>query len=213
MDTKRSKYNHLTTHDRDLIALLLGKGVSIRDIARKLGRSPSTISEEVKRNSFKGRYYVAINAQAKAEKRVLSARQRHPLKSPQIYSYVILKLRSGWSPEVIAGRLAKKYGKEVVCPETIYSFAYSDHKAAKRLALWQYLPRAHKKRRKKGGRKVNKSQIPGRISIHKRPAQVDGRKKIGHWEADTMEGKRIDNDGVHVDLERLTRKIFGTKLM
>lgn len=205
-------YKQLTAKDRDLIALLKGKGWSNKDIAGRLDKSVSTIGREINRNSFKDKYYVAIHAQSLHEKRKTVARGRHPLRSPQVYSHVVDKLRAGWSPEVIAGRLKKSFGKTVVCHESIYAFIYSDHSEAKRLKLWEYLPRKHRKRKLKGGRKVNKSRIPGRIGIHQRPAQVGIRKVVGHWEADTMEGKRVDSDGVHVDIERVTRKIVATKI-
>lgn len=210
MDTVH--HTKLTARERDLIAIWKGEGVRIREIARRLGRSHSTIIDEIRRNSYKGKYYVAIHAQAKTDKRKYLARKRHPLKNSKTYSYVIEKLEWGWSPEEIAGRLRKVYGKTVICTETIYSFIYSDHPGARRLALWQYLPRKHKKRRKKYGRRVQKGRIPERVSIHSRPAQVDNRRKPGHWEGDTMEGRKIDHDGVHTDLERLTRKVVATKI-
>lgn len=205
-------YKQLIGKDRDLIALLKGRGWSNKDIAKKLGRSVSTIGREIKRNSFKGKYYVAIHAHARSEKRKTGARARHPLKSPRIYLHVMDKLRAGWSPEVIAGRLNKKYGETLICHESIYSFIYSDHPEAKRLKLWEYLPRKHKIRRLKGGRKINKSSIPGRVSIHERPAQVGTRKVVGHWESDTIEGRKEDGDGIHVDIERVTRKMFAEKM-
>ena len=205
-------YKQLKGKDRDLIALLKGKGWSNKDIAKKLGRNVSTIGREIKRNSFKDKYYVSIHANTRSEKRKAAARTRHPLKDSDTYSHVIDKIKLGWSPELIAGRLKKKYGKTMICSETIYSFIYSNHPAAKRLKLWEYLPRKYKKRKSMGGRKVNKSNILGRISIHDRPVQVDTKKTTGHWESDTMEGKKVDKDGVHVDIERVTRKIFATKV-
>lgn len=208
-------HQKLTAKERDLIALWKGGGVSLREIARRLGRSLSTISDEIKRNSFQDsegvRFYVAIHAQAKADKKKALARKRHPLKDPKTYAYVIDKLRLGWSPEIIAGRLKKRHGKTIVCHETIYQFIYSNHFRARELKLWQYLPRGQKKRRKQRGRKVKRVQIPARVSIHQRPAQVNARLEIGHWEADTMEGKAHQN-GVHVEAERLARKTFLIKI-
>lgn len=211
-----SHHKKLTARERDLIALWKGGGVSLREIARRLGRSHSTIVEEIKRNSFTdsqgNRYYVAIHAQVKANKRKVLARKRQPLKDPQTFSYVIDKLRMGWSPEVIAGRLRKKDGKTIICQETIYSFIYSDHFKAKEFKLWQYLPRKQKKRKRQKGRKVKRVLIPDRVSVHQRPAQVDTRTEIGHWEGDTMEGRKIEKDGVHLELERVSRKLFAKKI-
>lgn len=201
----------LTALERDKIAILLASGAGIRSVARELKRSPSTISQEVRNNSFEGKYYVSIHAQALAEKRKREGRKWHPLKSPKVYSHVVKKLTQGWSPEIIAGRLARKHKKKIVCTETIYSFVYSDHPEAKRLALWQYLPRGQKKRRRKYGRKVQKHQIPGRVSIHDRPAGVGLRTQAGHWEGDTLEGKGHKN-GVLVIQERVSRKLFLVKI-
>lgn len=210
-------HTKLIARERDLIAVWKGGGVSLREIARRLGRSHSTIVEEVKRNSFRDkdgdRYYVAIHAQAKTNKRKVLARRRHPLKTPKVFSYVIDKLRLGWSPEVIAGRLKKKQGKSVICQETIYAFIYSDHPKAKEFKLWQYLPRKQKRRKKQQGRKAKRALIPDRVSIHQRPAQVETRVEIGHWESDTMEGRKIERDGIHLELERLSRKVFARKVV
>ncbi len=83
--------------ERDRIALLLASGVSMREIAKSLGRSVSSISEEVKRNSVDG-IYTSITAQALSDKRNTASRKTNPLKDPEIYSYVFDKLRCGWSP-------------------------------------------------------------------------------------------------------------------
>lgn len=209
METKH--HTKLTAQERDGIAVLLASGHSIRAIARDLHRSPSTISEEVRNNSFEGKYYVSIHAQALVDKRKLLARRRHPLKNKRIFSWVIGKLMRGWSPEIIAGSLNKKYKRTIICTETIYAFIYSNRPEAKRLDLWQYLPRGKKKRRKQKGRRVQKHQIPGRISIHERPAQVEQRKEARHWEGDTMEGQG-HKDSVFVNQERVSRKLLLTKI-
>src|SRR5581483_10737635 len=96
------KTTKLTPNERDQIAILLGKGLSLRDIALQLGRNPSTISREVRRNPFNDSY-VAISAQAQSDKRKFLARKRHPLKDPETYAYVLEKLHFGWSPEQISG--------------------------------------------------------------------------------------------------------------
>jgi IS30 family transposase len=210
---KDSKHHiKLTAQERDLIAIWKGGGLSLREIARRLGRSHSTVIDEIRRNKYKGRYYIAIHAQQQTDKRKTEARRRHPLKDPMIYSYVLDKLRRSWSPEQIAGRLRKRYGRNIICHETIYSFIYSDHPEAIRLKLWEYLPRKQKKRRKIRGRKVQKQRIPDRIPITQRPKAVDNRTQIGHWEGDSMEGKKKDKNGLHLELERLSRKLMDKKL-
>lgn len=199
-----------------MIAVWKGGGVSLREIARRLRRSHSTIIDEIRRNSFRDssgqKYYVAIHAQAKTTKRKFLAGRRHSLKDAQTYSYVVHKLREGWSPELIAGRLKKRHGRTVVCPETIYRFVYGNNTQAVKLKLWEYLPRKQKKRRRQKGRRTGRVRIPDRVSIHLRPARVDKKVEPGHWEADTMEGRRLDKDGIHIQLERLTRKILARKV-
>lgn len=206
METKH--HQKLTGKERDIIAVLLGGGIAVREIARRLNRSPGTISEEVKRNNYKGTY-VAIHAQAVTEERKRLARQRHPLKDPQTYAYVLDKLRCGWSPEQIAGRLGREAGKHVIHHETIYQYIYAQENKGKK--LWEYLPRKQKKRKKQYGRKVHKSHIPNRVSIHERPEEVNHRLVFGHWEGDTVEGKG-HKDGVHTEAERLSRKFAAIKV-
>ena len=117
----------------------------------------------------------------------------------------------GWSPEQISGRLRKENGRQIICSETIYSFVYSDDIQAKRLRLWEYLPRKQRKRRKQTGRSVNKVRIPDRVSIHKRPARVDTRQVPGHWEGDTLEGKG-HKASIHVEVERVLKLTRAQKI-
>lgn len=212
MDTKH--HSKLTAHERDLIATWKGGEISLREIARRLGKSHSTIIEEVKRNSFhdgRGKYYyVSIWAQSQTKKRARKARERHPLKNSEIYSYVLKKLRNGWSPEQIAGRLKNKYRETIICHETIYRFIYA--KGNKEKNLWEKLPRKQKKRKKQKERKVHRSRIPDRVSIHLRPEEVNKRAVFGHWEGDSIEGKKINKSCLHTEAERLSRKIMAKKV-
>lgn len=196
-------YRQLSATERDLIALYSGRGLGVNQIAKKLDRQASSISREIKRNSFKGKYYVAIAAQNKAAKRKSKVNSHPKINTIKwLERYIRLKLQSGWSPEQIAGRLWKESGKHVVCHETIYCYIYREENLKEDLR--QFLPRHHQKRRKWSGRRVHRGQIDRRVSIHKRPVQISRRKKFGHWEDDTVEGKD-HKDGVHTSLERLSR--------
>ncbi len=196
-------YRQLSDSERDLIALYKGQGFGVNEIAKKLVRQPSSISRELKRNSFKGKYYVAIAAQNKAAARKSKVNSHRKIDTVKwLEKYIRLKLQSGWSPEQIAGRLWKKSGKHVVCHETIYSYIYQENN--RKEDLRQFLPRHHKKRRTWSGRRVHRGQIDRRVSIHDRPKAVDKRKKFGHWEDDTVEGKGHQN-GLHTTLERMSR--------
>lgn len=157
------KKGKLTEEERDRIAVLHAQQISIREIGRLLERDHATISRELKRNRF-GEGYNAIHAQHIAEERKSLAGKRHPLKDKRTYGYVLEKLKDGWSPEQITGRLALEQGEQMLCHETIYRFIYT--KALKEDRLWEYLPRKQKHRRKYHWRKAQRSRIPQRVSIH-----------------------------------------------
>lgn len=203
-------YHQLSDTERDLIALYKGQGFGVNEIAKKLRRDPSTISREAKRNSFKGKYYIAISAHNKAVIRK-SKVNSHPKISSLAWleKYLRLKLQSGWSPEEIAGRLKLEMGKTIVCHETIYTYIYSQENRKENLV--EFLVRHHKKRRKWSGRKVHRGQIERRVSIHNRPEIINTREEFGHWEEDTVEGKG-HKDGVHTTLERFSRYYAAQKI-
>jgi len=197
-------HTKLTAIEREQIAVFLGQGLSKREIGKRLGRSDSTIRAEIKRNRF-GKHYVAVHAHAQAQKRAILARRRHPLKNKSVYGYVLKKLRSGWSPEQIAGRLQLKHPDNPywhIHHETIYRFVYAKENHAKH--WWEYLPRKKTKRKQKYGRKAQRVQIPDRVSISQRPVAVRGRQVFGHWEGDSIEGK-AHRGGIHTEVERQTR--------
>lgn len=192
----------LKPEERDQIALLLAQGSSLRGIAKTLGRSSSTICEEVKRNSI-GSKYKSIADQKLSEQRNFSCRRTNPLKDPKIYAYVFEKLRCGWSPEQIAGRLKREnHNKSVIVHETIYRFIYS--KEGFKRKLFEYLVRHHYKRRNWHSRYLYRRGIANRVSIRLRPKEVEKRKSFGHWEGDVVEGK-AHVMGIQTLLERKTR--------
>jgi transposase, IS30 family len=202
----------LTLTERKRIAAWITDEKSLREIARLLGRSHSTIIREVARNLFKKSRYEPLHAQGKAEKRKLNAfKAKHPLKNKEIFKYTIDHLRQGWSPEEIAGRLKQIEHPDDpsrhICKETIYEYIYSGKWPYQdKEPLYEYLRRKQKKRRKRGGRKVQRVRIPDRVSIHERPKEVEKRKVAGHWEGDSIVGKGHKN-GCHTQYERVTSMI------
>ena len=197
------KHSKIKAWERDQIAISLSSGVSIRSVARQLGRSHSSILAEVKRNSFGGKYQ-AIKAQQLSEKRNIASRKTNPLKNSRVYSYVVDKLRCGWSPEQIAGKLRRDNGGQtVICHETIYNYIFNSQDGKKK-NLKQYLTRGHRYRRKWYARKSYRRGIPDRVSLDLRPKQANNRSQFGHWEIDSVEGK-AHRKGIHTFLERKTR--------
>lgn len=188
--------------ERDRIAILLAEKTSLRSIAKILGRGVSSISEEVKRNSVNG-VYSSISAQILSEKRNKVSRKINPLKGQKTYSFVAERLRSGWSPQQISGRLKRENkGKTVICHETIYRYIYSEEGKQKNLS--EYLVRHHFRRRRWHTRHLYQRGIQGRVSIHLRPKEVEKRKSFGHWEGDVVEGKDHKRS-IQTILERKTR--------
>lgn len=219
--------NHtkLTAPERDLLAIWKADGVSNKECARRLNRHPATIGRELKRNSSlvslpdgrKKKVYIAISAQAKFDyKKVVVAHSKPLLKNPQVYAYVTSRLRRGWSPDQIAGRLKRLHPNDPhwhICHETIYQFIYDKNNQVEGRPWYEYLRRKQKKRKKRSGRKVHRSHIPERVSIHLRPEEVSNRSQFGHWEGDSVEGKRKSTGaGLHTEVERLSRLIAGLKV-
>lgn len=196
----------LTFFERQIIESKLRTNQSHRDIAKALGRDRRVIDREIERNKPIGRPYTAVVAERMAREREtkrnvpkLSKRQHRTLKE-----HVIAELRHDRSPEQIAGVLAKQPPVELkgqtVCTETIYQFIYEGEGRYEH--LYPHLRRGRKKRRKHWARKPQKVAIPERISIHERPKEVLCKTTVGHWESDTVEGKRTTKENLSVQYER-----------
>lgn len=208
-------YKRLSPFERDQLSVWKAEGLSNKECARRLKRDASTIGRELKRNSWKGDHYVAIHAQGNADRReTIKAHGKQELKNPDVYEYVTRKLREGWSPDQIAGKLRRTYPKDKywwITAETIYRWIYKEEQVKIDQPWYEYLRRKQKKRKIYKGRTVHRSHIPDRISIHKRGKLIDKRKQFGHWEGDTVEGKG-HKDGVHTEVERMSRKILAKKV-
>ena len=173
------KYNHLSQNERYQIFALMKAGLNQTQVALTLGRSKSTISREIQRNSgLKG--YRPKQASLKSEVRALGSRNAKNFSVDTLKSAFDL-VRQEWSPEQIAGTMN-------ISHETVYRHVYADKDCGGK--LFMHL-RSQKKRRKRyaSGRQ-RRGQIPNRRSIHERPAVVDLRLEVGHWEGDTVIGAR-----------------------
>lgn len=195
-------YKHLDHHERDLLAVLRSQGQSLRRIAKTLGRDPGTLSRELRRNAPPVRtgYYLAHKAQKRSDERNRRARSHRRLKNDRIRRYAEDRLRRGWSPELISGRLKIRYPRHSISHEAIYQWVYSEARH-----LIPLLVRAHRRRKNRGySRRHKKSHIPERVSIRRRPPHVLKRLQTGHWETDTAISRK-SLAALQITVERKTR--------
>jgi IS30 family transposase len=176
-------YSHLSSDEREQIAVLAASGQSIGSIAGALGRAKSTISRELNRNRLpRGRY-----SPRHADGAYMLRRQRNAMieLDPALGRFVRDRLAEGWSPEQISGWLkaANEPRLQVVCHETIYAFLYRAGQKAEQ--LWRYLTRRRRTRRPLRARR-SRDLIKNKASIHDRPEAAENRQEAGHWEADLI---------------------------
>jgi len=132
--------------------------------------------------------------------------KRLRLKSKETRAYVVDKLRLGWSPEIIAGRLRADQVLPYVCHESIYQFIYKEASD-----LITALPRKHRKRRIKRPYRSTPQRILDRVNIAARSAAANDRSEGGHWESDSIVSAG-HKAGCNVLVERMTRLTHITKL-
>ncbi|KZN50871.1 IS30 family transposase [Pseudoalteromonas luteoviolacea] len=203
------KYSHLSHTERKLIFNWFHyQDKTIREIARLLERSHSTISRELKRNIYN--YYVPTYypnpAQDMYKARMSKRAKREKLKTTETRLYVMDKLREGWSPQTISGRLKLTSEAPYVCHESIYQFIYKSFPI-----MITCLPRKHKKRRKRYPvRRYNKKSA-AKTSILERPEYINDRSELGHWESDSVVSKH-KKSALNVIVERATRLVHISKL-
>jgi IS30 family transposase len=199
-------YDQFDLDDRIEISRLHTDGISRRAIGRVMGRSASTISRELRRNSLpKGGY-----KSASADRIALSRRRRLSRieRLSSLGDHVRDHLAMGWSPEQIAGRLRLEGSEHGVSHESIYRFIY--RWPVRREKLYRYLPRA-KATRGRRYFKRRRAPIPGRRSIHERGQSIDNRSQFGHWEGDLMQF-RTQKGNLLTAVERKTGLTLATGL-
>jgi IS30 family transposase len=172
-------YHHLSREERYQISALLKEGLTQSQIAVNLGRHKATISREISRNSGL-RGYRPRQASSLAEDRSLNSRNARQITHSDWLS-VKIHLKDQWSPEQIATEVP-------ISHETIYRHIYADKAIGG--DLYRHL-RCQKRRRKRyAGGRDRRGQIIGRRPISDRPKHIEERRQIGHWEGDTLIGKR-----------------------
>lgn len=206
------KYKHLSLEERVELYAGLRLEMSLRDIAKKLGRTHTSLSRELKRHTRYGRPYKPVLADKQAAKWAAKQRYKAPLKNPATLNYAHGKLKLGWSPETIEGRIGIDQPGLSISHESIYAWIYQN-KYWKRDQLWKYLECGHIKRRQKRGRNVvSYTQVLDTKSIDLRPNTANLRLEMGHGETDLMESGRASSAALSVIADRLTRVTSLTKI-
>ena len=181
-----SRYRHFTTEERESLLVLVKSGKKNCEIAKILGRSPSTISRELRRNAESRETYSAIEAEEKYRTRRKNCVRKPKLTAP-IYAGKVSELLSlYWSPEQIANRLKKENNKIRISTSTIY-------RALERGILSPELRKVLRikgKQRCGGHKKSPCGHLDIEYTIHDRPKAAENRNRIGHWESDTIRGAK-----------------------
>jgi IS30 family transposase len=180
----------------------------VREIARELGRSPSSVSREIARNGGRRRYR-AINAERIAQERARRPRPGKLASCPRLLAEVEDGLRKRYSPAQISARLKLEYPDDVemrISHETIYLSLYVQARGELRRELARCL-RTGRTRRKPQGRLERRGRIADMVMISERPAEVEDRAVPGHWEGDLLIGK-AGTSQVATLVERSTRFVM-----
>lgn len=201
------KYIHIQNEERQSISLMRGMYIKVSEIARRLGRHPSSIYRELKRNaSAHDGNYRFDHAIGKASGRQKRSRRNMRYKQEE-FRDVEAKIRQDLSPEQVVGRMRME-GHPVMSHETIYKWIWMDMKRGG--TLWEHLRGARKQRRKRYARKDSRGRLAGKKMIESRPAEVETRGRIGDWEIDTVHGK--GKPGVVTVVERCSGLVRIGKL-
>jgi len=205
-------YCHLSESERTVIFYLQMDHRSQGEIARTLGRDPSTICRELGRNRNVLGEYFPDHAHHLAACRG-KQRPRPCTGDAALMAHVDAKLQARWSPQQIAGRLKvaapSRLAGASISHATIYRWIWACPERSRRLR--PFLRVAHKKRRKPYGKPSKRGQIPNRVSIDERPELVEERSRLGDWEGDTMVGKGRSGCVV-TNVDRASRYTVARKL-
>jgi IS30 family transposase len=181
----------LSLAEREEISRGLAGGESLRGIARRLGRAPSTVSREVARHGGRGGYR-ACRADRAALRLMRRPKVAKLARCARLRAVVEAKLELRWSPQQIAGWLSVEFPDDAemrVSHETIYLSLFVQSRGALRKELTRYLRMRHSARRPGGKPARNgQSHIPAMVNIRERPAEAEDRAVPGHWEGDLLYG-------------------------
>lgn len=211
---RKRSFRSLTIEEREEISRGVVAGQSCRSIAAALGRAPSTISRELRRNGGRA-YYRASTADQAAWERACRPKTCKLVANHALARIVAIKLQLEWAPEQIAGWLKRTYPDDEsyqVSHETIYRSLYIQARGALKKELLQHLRRTRAMRRSRHytQKTGDRGQIIDAVSISERPASIEDRAVPGHWEGDLLCGGR--NSQIATLVERHTRYVMLAKV-
>ena len=198
----------LSLAEREEISRGLARDESLRSIASRLERAPSTVSREIRINGGHKRYRAGVAHRASRKR----AKRPKPIKlaeCPRLREAVEAQLELWWSPSQISRWLARAYPDDEemrVSHETIYQSLYVQGRGALRKELWRALRTGRAVRRPQGRAQSQKGKIRDMVMISERPAEIEDRAVPGHWEGDLILGKGQSEIGTLV--ERCSRYVM-----
>jgi IS30 family transposase len=180
----------LSLGEREEISRGLARDESLRSIAARLDRSPSTVSREVKTNGGHVRYRATV-AHRVSRRRAKRPKAMKLAECPRLRTAVEGKLELLWSPSQVSRWLMRAYPDDEemqVSHETIYQSLFVQGRGTLRKELWRSLRTGRATRRPQGRPKSTKGKIRDMVMISERPAEVEDRAVPGHWEGDLIIG-------------------------
>lgn len=204
------KYFQITSEERYTLSVLYKQGLSQAEIARQLGRHPSSVSRELRRNrcAYDGAYRPEKASERTNGRR--SRSRRNGRFSASDLELVDRLIREDYSPEQTVGYL-RRHGLLQISHETIYVYLWRDKD--KGGLLWKHLRCSSKRRRKRYGAYDSRGRLAGKKHISERPPEVDARLEIGHWEMDTVMGNHASQHCVLSLVERVSGYTILGKLL
>ena len=179
-----TSYTHFTTEERESLVRYQASGLKQSKMARRLKRSRSSISRELRRNGEANGRYSGFSAEEKYRQRRRRCVRKRLLDDPMRNKLVTEKLLEYWSPEQIAGRLNASGSELRVSYSTIYRAIHAGQLEISKKCL------RHKGRRASPHDEETWGSLHGHKTIHERPRAADTRSQFGHWESDTLQGAR-----------------------
>lgn len=202
------KWKNISAAERSEISILRSRGYSIRSIAASLGRSPNTVSYELKNNRTRGVYEPQkAHAKSRFRKRMRRLQWMKIEEHAGLKQYVVEKLKQKWNPDEIAGRMKKDKEPFSISKNSIYRWLYSNR--GQRYCQFLYSMRYHRRKRVGSKKRV---LIPNRVDISRRFMGADTRNRYGHWEKDAVVSKHGISASLAVAIERKSRLVVARRV-